>query len=162
MPQYFKETRTLLESIDFSKIDIVTIAYGTNDFTAGIPLDNAENEMDVNTFGGALRYSLETLMSAYPQLHIFVCTPTYRFWLDSNLEFMYDSDTHVINGEKLTDFVAKTQTISRTYHVKSIDNYYDLGINKFNRTHWFPSNDGTHHNADGGMLIAQHMANEMF
>jgi len=162
MPQYFKETRILLESIDYSKVDILTIAYGTNDFTAGVSLDNPNDEDDCTTFCGALRYSLEQILTAYPQLHIFVCTPTYRFWIDGNNDFLYDSDTHEISGNLLTDFVEAVQTVSKAYHVKSIDNYYDLGIDKYNRSHWFPVNDGTHHNRDGGMLIAQHMANEMF
>ena len=161
MPSYFKETRTLLESIDFSKVDIVTIAYGTNDFTAQVALDNANNPKDTTTFCGALRYSLEKLLTAYPQLHIFVCTPTWRFWMD-NGTFLYDSDTHEINGKLLTDFVEAVKTVSNAYHVKSIDNYYDLGINQYNRSHWFPSNDGTHHNKDGGVLIARHMITEMF
>lgn len=161
MPSYFKETRTLLESIDFSEVDIITIAYGTNDFTASVALDNANNPKDTTTFCGALRYSLETILTAYPQLHIFVCTPTWRFWLD-NGTFLYDSDTHEINGKLLTDFVESVKTVSNAYHVKSIDNYYDLGINQYNRSHWFPTGDGTHHNKDGGVLIAQHMATELF
>ena len=161
MPSYFKETRTLLESIDFSEVDIITIAYGTNDFTASVSLDNANDPKDTTTFCGALRYSLEKLLTAYPQLHIFVCTPTWRFWMD-NGTFLYDSDTHEINGKLLTDFVEAVKTVSNAYHVKAIDNYYDLGINQYNRSHWFPSNDGTHHNKDGGVLIARHMITEMF
>lgn len=164
MPQYFKETRALLESIDFDKVDIITISYGTNDFTAGVALDKPNDYDDTTTFCGALRYSLEKILPAYPQLHVFVCTPTYRFWIDTenDNEFLYDSDTHEISGQLLTDFVEAVQDVSKAYHLKSIDNYYDLGIDKFNRAHWFPANDGTHHNKNGGMLIAQHMANEMF
>ena len=161
MPAYFKTTRTLLESIDFSEVDIITIAYGTNDFTAAVALDNANNPTDTTTFCGALRYSLETILTSYPQLHIFVCTPTWRFWMD-NGTFLYDSDTHEINDKKLTDFVEAVKTVSKAYHVKSIDNYYDLGINQYNRSHWFPTGDGTHHNKDGGVLIAQHIATELF
>ena len=162
MPSYFKDTRTLLESIDFSEVDIITISYGTNDFTGWVELDNPNNLHDTATYCGALRYSLETILEAYPQLHVFVCTPTYRFWIDGNNDFIDDSDTHEINGHLLTDFVEAVQTVSNAYHLKSIDNYYELGINKFNRLHWFPTTDGTHHNKLGGELIAQHMANEMF
>lgn len=162
MPAYFKETRALLESIDFSKVDIITISYGTNDFTAGVELNNDNDQYDTTTFCGALRYSLNLLLAAYPQLHIFVCTPTWRFWIDENNQFLYDSDTHEEGGQLLTAFVTAVQTVSRAYHVKSIDNYYELGINQYNRSHWFPPTDGTHHNKDGGVLIAQHMAIEMF
>ncbi len=161
LPSYFVETRELLKSIDWNKVDIVTIAYGTNDFTAYKVLDSDENKYDTNTYGGALRYSIEKLLGAYPHLKIFVLSQTYRFWLNGT-DFVEDSDTKIINGLKLTDFVDKTKEISKEYHLKFIDNYYDLGINKYNRSHWFPATDGTHHNRLGAVLIAEHMKNEMF
>ena len=162
MPSYFTETRTLLESIDFGKVDAVTISYGTNDFTAGKALDNPNNPLDTDTFCGALRYSIEQLAASYPQIKIFICSPTYRFWMDGNNAFVEDSDTKVINGNKLTDFVESAKAVANEYHLPFIDNYYDLGINKFNRSKWFPADDGTHHNRAGGVLIAQHIARYLF
>ena len=58
--------------------------------------------------------------------------------------------------------MVKIKNISKEYHLPCIDNYYDIPINKFNRTHWFPSGDGTHHNEKGGKLIAEHMSNVIF
>ena len=163
MPSYFIETRNLLKSIKWNDVDIITIAYGTNDFTAGVDIDSETNIYDTTTFAGALRYSIEKLLGTYPHLKIFVCGQTYRFWMDSSNVFIDDSDTRTnTNGVKLTDFVQKTKDVSNEYHLKFIDNYYDLGINKHNRSHWFPSNDGTHHNPLGGKLMAEHMANELY
>lgn len=162
LPYYFPETLALLKSIDFSEIDIITIAYGTNDFTSGVQLNNALDPDDTSTFEGALRYSLELIMAAYPQLHIFVCTPTWRFWLSGGV-YTDDSDTHQnSNNDLLTDFVSSCESVSAEYHLTCINNYDQLGINKFNRDNWFPANDGTHHNPAGARLIAQHMVNEMF
>ena len=161
MPTYFTQTRTLLKSIDFSDVDIVTIAYGTNDFTAGVPVSNSDPD-DTDTFAGALRYSIEQLLGAYPNLRIFVCTPTYRFWMDGGGVFTDDSDTHVISGQTLLDFVTSVKNVAEEYHLPAIDNYYELGVNKFNRSEWFNPNDGTHLNHDGCVLIAHHMANELF
>lgn len=161
LPSYFKETRALLKNIDFSDVDIVTIAYGTNDFTSGVTIDNNENPKDTTTFAGALRYSLETLWSAFPHLEIFICTPTYRFWMDSSNVFQYDSDTHEVGGQLLTQFVSKVIDVAKSYHVPYIDNY-NVGINQFTRTAWFPSNDGTHHNYEGAKLIAKRMANKLY
>lgn len=163
MPSYFGETRTLLKSIDFNNVDIITIAYGTNDFTSGRQLDSTSDMKNIIFFGGALRHSIETILTAYPHLKIFICGQTYRFWMDSSNEFIDDSDTHTnSNGNTLIDYINKTKEIANEYHIPFIDNYFDLGINKFNRSHWFPSNDGTHHNELGGKLIAEHMAKEMF
>lgn len=163
MPSYFIETRNLLKSIKWNDVDIITIAYGTNDFTASVDIDSETNIYDTTTFAGALRYSIEKLLGTYPHLKIFVCGQTYRFWMDSSNVFTDDSDTRTnTNGVKLTDFVQKTKDVSNGYHLKFIDNYFDLGINKFNRSHWFPATDGTHHNKLGGKLIAEHMANELY
>lgn len=163
MPSYFVETRALLKTIDFSKVDIVTISYGTNDYTANILLDNETNKYDTTTYGGALRHSIEKLLTAFPNLKIFLCTPTYRFFMDTNLGYTEDSDTKLnAKGHKLTDYVNKVKEIGSLYKVPVIDNYFELGINKFNRTQYFPVGDGVHHNLVGADLIARHMAKKMF
>ena len=162
MPAYYPNTLALLKSIDFSKVDIITIAYGTNDFMGGIGLDATENRKNTTCFGSALRYSLETLLNAYPHLKIFVCTQTYRFWMDDNGEFLEDSDTKTNSGGvKLTDFVAKTKEVADEYHIPYIDNY-NIGMNKYNRGIYFSATDGTHPQLAGRHLIASHIANELF
>lgn len=161
LPSYFKASLETLKTIDFSKVDIITIAYGTNDWTGGKTIDSEEETHSTNTYAGALRYSIETLCTAYPHIQIFVCTPTWRFW-HTDGTYTEDSDTKVLGGTKLTDFVDKTVQVAREYHLKVIDNYNELGINKFNRTNYFPATDGTHHNLNGRILIARHIANELF
>ena len=159
---YFPSTLSLLKSIDWSEIDIISIAFGTNDFTGNITLDNENNKLDTTTFCGALRYSLQQILTAYPHIKIFVCGQTYRFWL-SGTTFVDDSDTHTNgNGDKLTDFVEATKNTAKEYHVPFIDNYYDLGINYYNKGYYFPQNDGTHHNYLGAKLIAEHIKRELF
>ena len=161
MPTYFPEVLNLLKSIDFSKVDIITIAYGTNDFMSGKVLDNAENNKDTTKFAGALRYSIETLLNAYPHLKIFVCTPIYRFWIDDSGNFSEDSDTKVDGGQKLTDYVTKVKEVAEEYHIPYIDNY-NIGMNKYNRSLYFSATDGTHPLPKGGNLIATHIAKKLF
>lgn len=161
MPSYFTEALTLLKSIDFSKVDIITIAYGTNDFASAVVLDNAENNKDTTKFAGALRYSIETLLNAYPHLKIFVCTPIYRFWLDDSGNFSEDSDTTVYGGQKLTDYVTKVKEVAEECHIPYIDNY-NIGMNKYNRSLYFSATDGTHPLPKGGNLMAAHIVKELF
>ena len=47
MPSYFKNTAKLLSEIDFSKVDVITISYGTNDYREG---DNLIGNNNVNIF----------------------------------------------------------------------------------------------------------------
>ena len=162
MPSYFAETVALLKTIDFSKVDIITIAYGTNDFNNSSPLDNG-GKSDMTGFADALRYSIETLLDAFPNLRIFLCTPIYRFWMDGSYQFVDDSDTHVnpTTNKKLTDFVDKTIEVGEEYHLPVINNY-EIGMNKYNRSYYFYSTDGTHPKPEGNELIADNIANKIY
>ena len=152
MPAYFDQHLEDLKNIDFNEVNILTIAGGTNDYTAGVSLDNGDNPKDTVTFGGALRYSLEKIMGKYKHLKILICSPMYRFWMEDG-QFLDDSDTRTYNDQYLTDFVKKAQEVGEEYKVPVLDNYTKLGINKFNRQEYFPPTDGTHPNATGNKKL---------
>lgn len=162
-PTYADVPLALLKSLDFTKVDIITIAYGTNDWgSATGKLDNPDDTYDVTYFGGALRYSIKRLLEAFPNLQIFILGPTYRCWLTSTGTFEEDTETKVIAGHLLTDYVELARNIAKEHLLPFIDNYYELGINKHNRAHYFTTTDGTHHVAAGRKLIAAHIAKELF
>jgi len=171
LPAYFAETLALLKTLDWTKIDIITISYGTNDFTNGLQPRITNNPDSGNNkykaVGTALQYSIETILNAYPNIRIFVCLPMYRVWLTANNEFDYDSNTatHTSwvgspDGAEHTfiEFVEAERTVAKANQLPVIDNYYDLCINRYNWREYFPANDGTHHNQTGRNLIAKHMA----
>lgn len=161
LPSYFADTLALLKTINFNNVDYITIAYGTNDFTGSKPIENEADLDSINTFNGALRYSLEKLITAFPQLKIMVCTPIYRFWMDGSYNFTEDSDTMLANGTLLTDFVQGAKDVSKEFKIPVLDNYYDLGFNKFNRGLYFPSTDGTHPNEAGRRRIADKISSQL-
>ena len=163
LPTYFAESLALLKSIDFRNVDIVTIAYGTNDYMGDISLEDSADRYATRRFAGALRYSLEALLATYPHLKIFVCTPVYRFWMDDNGVFVVDSDTREnSNKAKLTDFVAKIKMVAEEYHLPIIDNYYTLGFNQFTRGAYYSPTDGTHPNEAGCKRIAENISAAVF
>ncbi len=160
LPGYFKGSLEILKSIDFSKVDIITIAYGTNDFTGG-RYPESDDKYDSKTFGGALRYSLEKLMKAFPHIKIAVCSPTYRFWRDKDGNVTNDSNDMRYSNGTLPDFVAKTAEVAKEYGVLYIDNYNGSGISKENRDLCFSERDGTHPMPYGRKLIAENLAKEL-
>ena len=163
LPAYFELRVKTLMGIDFNEVDIITIGYGTNDYTGEELIDN-EARYDCKTFGGAMRYSIELIQKTYPHINIFICTPTYRAWVDkATLKVTEDSNEHKNGkGDSLIDFIEATYDISAEYNLPVIDLYYELGINRSNRTYYFPSNDGTHHNQFGRELIAKLIAKKLF
>lgn len=163
LPAYFSGRVSLLSSLDFSDVDIITISYGTNDFAGGLGLGG-------NTFDytdAALRYSIDKILTAYPNIRIFVCMPMYRVWLDGGV-FDEDSNqkeiTSTVDGvtRKLTDFVAAEKEVCKQTQIPVLETYYDLGVNKFNWTEYFPSNDGTHFDVKGRKLIAEYIAEHLW
>jgi len=161
LPAYFSGSLEILKSIDFNKVDIATIAYGTNDYTAKMPIENPSDRYDVKTFAGALRYSIETLEKAFPHMKIVVCSQLYRFWRDADGNFTEDSDTRVIGEHKLADYGAKTKEIADEYGLYYINNYDGSGICKDNIDVCFSATDGSHPLPAGRRLIAENMAREL-
>lgn len=162
---YAEEPMALIKSIDFANLDILTISYGTNDFTSSIAIDNPDNAIDTTTVCGALRYSIETLLTAYPNLRIFVLLPTYRFWVDADNGNAYvdDAFNHVNSlGKTLVEYNTAIAEVAKDYNIPVIDNFADLGINKFNRYQYFSEIDGTHHAENGRKLIAKHLAHNLW
>ena len=164
LPAYFRLAYNRAKSIDFEKVDIVTIEYGTNDWThiAGsyqINLDNPNDPYDLTTYKGALRYSVENLYQINPKIQIVLTSPTYRFWLNSDGTFLDDSDTRLIRNRKLTDFVQSMREVAAEYKLPFLDNYHELGFNKYSRTQFFSGTDGTHPNPAGNFVIGSKVAN---
>ena len=161
-PSYFANSLELLKSIDFNNVDIITIAYGTNDFWSKKTIEDATDRYSVDSFNGALRYSIEAISEAYPNVKIVLCTPIYRFWMDSNGDFLYDSDELEREGNKILDFVQAVKDVANEYGLLCIDNYVGSGIGKENRTECFSGTDGTHPNEAGRQRIAENMAKELY
>lgn len=148
-----------LKGIDFSDVDIVSIEYGTNDFTGDVKLDNDTGTPDKTTFGGSLRYSIETLLTAYPNLRIVLVAPTWRYWMNADDTFKDDSDTHTNSkGNKLHDFVDKVIEIGNDYHIPVVNPYDNMGISKLNRDQWFRPGDGTHPSTAGQKMLAKQIS----
>lgn len=144
---YFPEQVALLKSLDFNKVDIAVIHYGTNDFAAGggVTVDNESDHDDYNTLCGALRYSIEKLLTAYPKLRIYISLPVFRFWDESGV--VSYSDTYTRYGHTLVDFCEALRGVAAEYKLPVIDGYNGLGVNALNATVFL--SDGTHHTVDG-------------
>ena len=166
MPSYFAETVSMLKSIDFSTVDIITISYGTNDFADGLRLGGSDSK----STDWSLSYSIQTILTAFPNVRIFVCVPFYRVWLSGGA-FNEDSNTHQRTSDyggglvyKLTDFVQAEKDVCKSLQIPVLDTYYDLGINRYNWSKYInnETNKAVHHNATGRELIAEYMASHMW
>ena len=151
---YFASQLDVLKSIDFTSVDAVVIHYGTNDFAANVPLDDAANLLSTDTVCGALRYSIKKLLTAFPKIKIFISLPLYRMWNGVGAE------TYKNSLEKtLPEYDSALKTVAEEHNLPTIDGYKRLGMNTINAGAYL--SDGTHLNDFGrrqfGELIGGHL-----
>lgn len=154
MPPYFKTKITTVANVDYSKLFMIVLSYGTNDWNGVVPLDNPSDLFDVNTYLGSIRYGIKIINEKYPHIKFILSTPIYRFKEDNS----EDSDTWMAGTKKLTDFVNGLKDIENSMHVPVIDCYHTLGINKYNKLHYFHKADGTHPTWRGRRLLGHKIA----
>ena len=166
IPAYFSETVNMLKGIDWNVIDMITIAYGVNDYTGNKFIEDTDsvfiNEYDY--YKGALRYSIKQILRAYPHIKITVITPLWKWNRKVDGSFDYSSDdidkSQNTRGYTLIDYVNACVDVSNEFHISCIDNY-NLGINKYNYLEYFNSNDGTHPNRNGRQLCADNIVSKI-
>lgn len=136
----------ILTSVDFSKLKLITIGYGTNDFSKSIALDSTENKKDVTTYCGALRYGTEKILAKYPHIQICFFSPPVKR-IGNNNENSSDT-TPNIDGKYIKDFCDAMKSVADEYHLPYFDHYDNMGINEYNWMTYY--RDGTHLTYDKG------------
>jgi lysophospholipase L1-like esterase len=140
----YKQKMEMLSNIDFSKVKVLIIEHGTNDYNSGIPLDNSEDLYDKFTFGGALRSVLSDLTTRFPNLKIVILTPAY---CEVGMSEENGCDVMDWGGGLLYQYVEKELEIATEFGVDVIDMYHESPIDK--ETVWDYTSDGLHPNAVG-------------
>lgn len=162
---YVPDKLSMLKSIDWETVDYITIGYGTNDWSSDFLLDNQSNAHDTTTYLGAFRYSVEKILTAYPNIKIVPITPIWRWWDTNTGAGAYgDSDTveNSVSHVKLIDMADGLIEASQIpYHLHVCDLYYNCGFNKQNRYEYFFTNDGTHPKPYGIEQLGIKVANEL-
>lgn len=138
-----------LENTDFSKVDKMIIFYGTNDFTAQVPIDNQNDPDDTSTYLGAFRYAVDKILGEYPNIRIYAVTPMYRYFTDTST----DSDTQQYGGKYLYEFGNALIECARDMKLPSVDMYHISGVSATTKDYYLE--DGTHPSQAGRKNIGQ-------
>lgn len=158
LPSYYATRLATLKAIDFNyAVDYITIGHGLNDFDADVVLENVADDDDTTKFAGALRYSLNLLIAAFPRIKILLCTPTYRYWQSEGV-YTDDCRTHQNTIPLLLkDYADSIISVAAEYGLPYLDNLRTSGINYYNRS-TYVSTDGVHYVAPGWRRMAEKKA----
>ncbi|MGN1147786.1 MAG: SGNH/GDSL hydrolase family protein [Lachnospiraceae bacterium] len=151
---YFPEGVYGFNDIDWSKVEVVVIEHGVNDYLTGTKLDNPQDPYDIYTYGGALRTALRELQEKKPELRIILCTPTYCWFVADEVS----CEERNLGGGYLEEYANLELQIAEEFGVEIIDNYHDSGIGG-DFTDWpVYTEDGLHLNETGRKMIAERIA----
>lgn len=149
--EHFGQVVDELEQVDLQNLQYLIIEYGTNDYFAGVPLENPEKLYDEYTFAGALRSSLEVLRKSLPDLQIILISPTYNWYLNTQ----ENCENKDFGGGYMPGYVNAAKEIAEEYGVGYVDVYTDFYPQKSHQDALIYTEDGVHPNEDGRKKIAQ-------
>ena len=151
---YFPEVLQGLAAIDFSKVKVLIIEHGTNDYSAGRKLNNPDDQKDEDTFGGALRLSISNMQKAYPNLKIVLVSPDFC-WISGYKECTKQDFGH----GTMQDYVDMEKKIAKEYGLDLINVFDYAGLNAGNIKKY--TEDGIHLNEDGRTIYGTYIGNQL-
>ena len=141
---------------DWTKVDYIVIAFGTNDIYSTTPLGELTDVADATgaTFVGATKYVIEAIQDRYPHIQIMFITPTFRTrWFQTPNPDRPEQNSDTLldpQGKKYTDYIDALLHMKNLYHVPVFDFYRTSGLNIRTWSHYL--SDGVHPKENGVQL----------
>jgi len=133
-----------LKSVDLSKIDLVTMDWGTNDYAGG---------QTIETILSAYDAIIDSLQSAYPELRILITTPIWRYFNDTE-----NGDNKVYADATLRQIAEAIEEFAKEKRVHVLNAYQNMPLNYNTATTYFDTDSGVHLNKKGNEVYA-HLLN---
>lgn len=151
--EYFDSVVAGLGEIDFSKVKVLVLKYGLNDFHSARDIKQQSPEEMLFSFEGALRYSIEMLKDAYPDLRIVLVTPNFTWYVEQGIT----CEEYNLGKGLLKDYVDAMIALGKELDVEVVDQYSTLFPNR-NMEDWQQYTvDGMHLNDTGKKLVAEQL-----
>ncbi|MCI9336214.1 MAG: glycosyltransferase [Lachnospiraceae bacterium] len=140
-----------LAEIDFSRVEMVLIGKGLNDYHGGAVIDNPLDPYDEYSFLGAIRSAVKDLRERNPDVRIVLVTPAYAWYTAQGVtceEIEY-------GGGFLEDYVNAELGLARELGVEAVDLYHDFYPHEREEDWELYTADGLHPNEAGREKIVQ-------
>lgn len=150
--------RDHIDTIDFSSADIVTIAFGINDWKGSNTFGNFNDDI---TTGGTvysnMRYVIEKILTDNPECKVFIITPINASKYGNQSGNW--SLSHTINGKTLEDMFQLEKTVADYYGIELIDMTHQSTFNRLNCPALMV--DGVHPTLKGHQLMGAELAQKI-
>ncbi len=157
---------TIIDAYDFTNVNMVTLAFGTNDWNGNVPLGTInDTTSSPTTIYGGIKHCIETISTANPLTTIVLITPINRSQVGSSgsgeltYENNYAYGTDNSAGYSLGDVCDAIVDCAKFYGLSYIDNRDGCPINRLNLSSTLE--DGLHPNDNGYIKYGQHIASKL-
>lgn len=172
-----KNALRIIDEYDFTNVNLVSFAFGTNDWNANIPLGtindspingnvntNGTYTNNTNTIYSAIKYCVERALSQNPQMTLILITPINRSQVGSSGATLTKENNWgygAINtaGYTLGDVCKATVDVAKYYGIPYIDNREGNPINRLTVNSL--TVDGLHFTDWGYMKLGQFYAGKI-
>ena len=127
-----KTAISIVNSIDFSNYNLVTLAFGRNDYNGNKPLGN-KNDMypEQETILGAMNYCLKKIYTDAPMINVVVITPLNE-GTKGNSSSNYAYGTANAQGYTLKELCTAIRNLCEEKNINCIDNSKESIVNAYN------------------------------
>ena len=150
--------RDHIDTIDFSGADMVTIAFGINDWKGSDTFGSFNDDI---TTGGTvysnMRYVIEKILTDNPECKVFIITPINASKYGNRSGNW--SLSHTINGKTLEDMFQLEKTVADYYGIELIDMTHQSTFNRLNCPVLMV--DGVHPTLKGHQLMGAELAQKI-
>lgn len=162
VPDYFRDTVSLIQSIDFDTVDVILLQYGIHDYLAGHTntdiLDTAES--DVSTVHSAIVQSVQLIRDLFPHVQIVVSSPCFGYYTLEDGSLV--SGDLVRTGSEISDnlpgYWGNIKATAAGLDVTFIDNYCGYNVNMDNAAQYMTAGSPIVPNVEGRKIMADHIA----
>lgn len=122
LPKDAEHAIEVLDSIDYSKLDVICIYYDATDYQNLVKTVVAENNNPVNTFRGAFEAGIKLLKENLPDTRIIVMSPTFAYFVGEDGKFV--AHPEMPDDYTLDKYLMHELDICMVNNVSLVDNYY--------------------------------------
>ena len=153
-------TKDILDNpnVDFGNTDYFVVEYGINDFFRAVPQNNPDNDFDLKSYAGALRYAASNLREIAPDATVILCAPHYAQFFHGD-RFIGDGNTLNTGYGTLFDYKGTCEYVAKEQQTEFFNAYQDLGIDGYTAEEYLE--DGVHLTEAGRQLYADALAKKI-
>lgn len=156
-----KNAKQLADETDFTKYDIVTLAYGINDVKSPSPtfaFGDVTDSESANTIAGAMKYVFNKILAANPTCKVVVISPLNCRWGSGNaITNNWALGYTFAGGKTLEDMFQLMKSVCDYCGIQMIDMTHTSIINRYNMVAMTP--DTIHPTLEAHERIAWQIAN---